>query len=144
VYSSFLAFLWFGFAQLLLAGFAITQVGRWSAEDADGRLEMILSNPVSRTWVLLERAAVLAVGALIIAAASGVAVGVEAHYQAIGVDTRRLAEASVLLVPFAVVFAAVGALLAARVPRATVGILGTYVFVSYLMLQFGPIFNLPG
>ncbi len=144
VYSSFLAFLWFGFAQLLLAGFAITQVARWSAEDSDGRLEMILSNPVSRTQVLLERAAVLAAGALIISAASGVAVGVEAQYQGIGLDTRRLAEASALLIPFTLVFAAVGALLAARIPRATVGILGTYVFVSYLMLQFGPIFKLPG
>jgi ABC-2 type transport system permease protein len=85
----------------------------------------------------------VAVGALIIAAASGVAVGVEAHYEGINVDAGRLAEASALLVPFTLVFAAVGALLAAGIPRATVGILGTYVFVSYLMLQFGPIFNLP-
>ena len=143
VYSSFLAFIWFGFAQLLLAGFAITQVGRWSAEDSDGRLEMILSNPVSRTWVLLERAAVLTVGASVIAAASGVAVGVEAHYQAISVDTRSLAEATALLVPFTLVFGAVGGLLVARIPRGTVGILGVYVFLSYLMLQFGPIFNFP-
>jgi ABC-2 type transport system permease protein len=144
IYSSFLAFIWFGFAQLLLAGFAITQVARWSAEDSDGRLEMILSNPVSRTRVLLERAAVLAVGATVIAAASGLAVGVEAHYQSINLDPRRLAEASALLVPFTLIFGAVGGLLAARVPRGTVGILGVYVFVSYLMLQFGPIFNLPG
>jgi putative exporter of polyketide antibiotics len=144
VYSSFLAFIWFGFAQLLLAGFAIAQVARWSAEDSDGRLEMILSNPVSRTRVLLERAALLAVGASVIAAASGVAVGVEAHYQSIGVDSGRLAEASAVLVPFTLVIGAVGGLLAARIPRGTVGILGVYVFVSYLMLQFGPIFNLPG
>ena len=41
------------------------------------------------------------------------------------------------------VFAAVGALLAARLPRATVGILGVVTFGSYLMLQFGPIFKLP-
>lgn len=144
VYSSFLAFIWFGFAQLLLAGYAITQVGRWSAEDSDGRLEMILSNPVSRTWVLVERAAVLAVGASVIAAASGVAVGVEAHYQSINLDARSLAEATALLVPFTLVFGAVGGLLAARIPRGTVGILGLYVFLSYLMLQFGPIFNFPG
>ena len=144
VYSSFLAFIWFGFAQLLLAGFAITQVGRWSAEDADGRLEMILSNPVSRTWVLLERAAVLAVGASVIAAASGIAVGVEAHYQSISVDTRSLAEASALLVPFTLVFGAVGGLLAARVPRGTVGILGVYVFVSYLDAAVRPDLQLSG
>jgi ABC-2 type transport system permease protein len=143
VYPSFLSFIWFGFAQLLLAGFAIAQVARWSAEDTDGRLELILSNPVSRTKVLLERAAVLALGALIIAAVSGAAVGIESHYQSIDLDARRLAEASLLLVPFALVFGAVGAVLSARLPRATVGILGAFAFASYLMLQFGPIFNLP-
>ncbi|HVS47962.1 MAG TPA: hypothetical protein VHJ99_03565, partial [Candidatus Dormibacteraeota bacterium] len=81
--------------------------------------------------------------ALIIAAVSGAAVGIESHYQSIDLDPRRLAEASLLLVPFALVFGAVGALLAARLPRATVGILGAFAFASYLMLQFGPIFNLP-
>jgi ABC-2 type transport system permease protein len=143
LYPSFLSFIWFGFAQLLLAGFAIAQVARWSAEDTDGRLELILSNPVSRPQVVLERAVVLAFGALIIAAVSGAAVGIESHYQSIDLDARRLAEASLLLVPFTLVFAAIGALLAARFPRATVGILGGFAFVSYLMLQFGPIFNLP-
>jgi len=143
IYQSFLSALWFGVAQLLVAGFAITQVGRWSAEDTDGRLELILSNPVSRTRVVIERALVLALGALIIAAVSGVAVGVESHYQSIDLDAGRLAEASLMLVPVTLVFAAFGALLAARLPRATVGILGTFAFASYLMLQLGPIFKLP-
>jgi ABC-2 type transport system permease protein len=143
VYPSFLSFIWFGFGQLLLAGFAITQVARWSAEDTDGRLELILSNPVSRAQVVIERAVVLAFGALLIAALSGVAVGLESHNEGIDLDSGRLLEASLLLVPFALVFGAVGALLAARLPRATVGILGVFAFASYLMLQFGPIFKLP-
>jgi len=144
VYPSFLSSIWFGFAQLLLAGFAITQVARWSAEDTDGRLELILSNPVSRTQVVIERALVLALGALVIGAVSGVAVGLESHNQSIDLDAGHLAQASLLLVPFTLVFAAVGALLAARLPRATVGIVGVFAFASYLMLQIGPIFKLPG
>ncbi len=143
IYPSFLAFIWFGFAQLLLAGFAITQVAQWAAEDTDGRLDLILSNPVARTQVVVERALVVALGALVIAGGSGVAVGLESHYQSIDVDAGRLAEASLLLVPFTLVFAAVGALLAARLPRATLGILGVFAFASYLMLQLGPIFKLP-
>ena len=143
IYQSFLSSVWFGFGQLLMAGFAITQVGRWSAEDTDGRLELILSTPVSRTRVVIERALVLALGALIIAAASGAASGIESHYQSIDLDGGRLAEASLMLVPVTLVFAAVGALLASRFPRATVGILGTFAFASYLMLQIGPIFKLP-
>lgn len=143
LFSSFLGYIWFGFAQLLMAGFAITQVARWSAEDSDGRLELILSNPVSRVRVVVERVVVLALGALIIAAVSGVAVGVEAHNQGIDLDRGRLAAASLLLVPFTLVFGTVGALLASRIPRATVGLLGALAFASYVLVQLGPIFKLP-
>jgi len=143
IYASFFGYIWFGFAQLLMAGFAITQVARWSAEDSDGRLELILSNPVSRARVVIERLIVLTFGALIIAAVSGVAVGIEAHYQSIQLNSRRLAEASLLLVPFTLVFGTVGALLASRIPRATVGILGAFAFASYLTVELGPIFKLP-
>jgi len=126
-----------------MAGFAITQVARWSAEDSDGRLDLILSNPVSRARIVVERVIVLALGALVIAALSGIAVGVEAHNQGIDLDRGRLAEASLLLVPFTLVFGAVGALLASRIPRATVGLLGALAFASYLLVQLGPIFKLP-
>ena len=143
IYASFLGFIWFGFAQLLMAGFAITQVARWSAEDSDGRLELVLSDPVSRPRVVVERLAVLTLGALVIAAVSGVAVGLEAHSQSIDLNQRRLAEASLMLVPFTLVFGTVGALLASRIPRATVGILGAFAFASYLTVQLGPIFKLP-
>ncbi len=143
IYASFLGFIWFGFAQLLMAGFAITQVARWTAEDSDGRLELVLSNPISRARVVVERLIALALGALIIAAVSGAAVGLESHYQSIDLSSNRLAEASLLFVPFTLVFGTVGALLASRIPRATVGILGVFAFASYLTVQLGPIFKLP-
>jgi ABC-2 type transport system permease protein len=143
IYASFLGFIWFGFAQLLMAGFAITQVARWTAEDSDGRLELVLSSPVSRARVVVERLIALALGALIIAAVSSAAVGLESHYQSIDLSNRRLAEASLLFVPFTLVFGTVGALLASRIPRATVGILGVFAFASYLTVQLGPIFKLP-
>jgi ABC-2 type transport system permease protein len=143
VYTSFLGYIWFGFAQLLMAGFAITHVARWTAEDADGRLDLILSNPVSRTRVVVERVIALTLGALVIAVVSGIAVGVEAHYQGIELDRRRLGEATLLLVPFTLVFGATGALLAAWIPRGAVGVLGAFAFASYLLVQLGPIFKLP-
>ena len=143
IYPSFLGFLWFAFGQLLIAGYAITQVGRWSAEDGDGRLELVLSQPVSRRAVVLERALVLGLGALAIAAAGAVGVALEARSQAIVLDTGRLATASVLLVPFAGFFAAIGSLLAAQVPRATVGLLGGFAFVTYFIDQLAPVFKWP-
>jgi ABC-2 type transport system permease protein len=143
VYSSFLGFVWFNVAQLLMAGFAIAQVARWSSEDTDGRLELILSNPISRVNVVLERAIMLTVGAFFVVAVSGVAVSLEARGQSINIDSTHLVEAVLLLVPFTLVFAAVGAVIAARIPRATVGLLGGFAFASYLIIELGPLFKWP-
>lgn len=143
MYTTFLGFFWLTFAQLLFAAFAIAQVARWSAEDSDGRLEMILSTPRSRTSVVVERAITLTLGAVVVAAISGVAVGFAAHYQAMEVSRERLAEGTLLLVPFALVFAAAGAVLAAWNPRAAVGLLGGLAFASYLVDELGPLFHWP-
>ena len=143
IYPSFLGFIWFGFAQLLIAGYAIAQVARWSAEDTGGRLEAVLSNPISRRGVLIERATVVMIGALVVAAASGVAVGIESHAQSIDLNQGRLISASLLLVPMAMFFAAIGALLVSLLPRATVGLLGGFAFVCYFMVQLAPIFHWP-
>lgn len=142
-YTSILGYFWLTFAQLLFAAFAIAQVARWSAEDSDGRLELILSTPRSRASVVMERAFTLTVGAAIVAAASGVAVAVAAHYESMNVSADRLAEGTSLLVPFALVFAAAGSLLAAWNPRAAVGLLGGLAFASYLVNELGPLFKWP-
>lgn len=143
VYGSFLGFIWLGVAELFFAAYAIASVARWSAEDGDGRLELILANPRSRASVVLERALVLAVGALFIAAFSDLAVAYAAYAEGIYVDRANLTVATLLLVPFALVFAAAGALLASWSPRAAVGLLGGLAFASYLLQQLGPIFKWP-
>jgi ABC-2 type transport system permease protein len=143
LFTSFLGYIWLTFAQLLFAAFAITQVARWSAEDSDGRLELILSTPRSRASIVVERAIALALGAALIAGVSGGAVAVAAHYQAMSVSGERLAEGSLLLVPFALVFSAAGAVLAAWNPRAAVGLLGGLAFASYLVDELGPLFRWP-
>lgn len=143
VYASFLGFTWFNVAQLLFAAFAITQVARWSAEDIDGRLEIVLSQPRSRASVVLERIAVLTTGAIILSTISGVAVFYASRAQGINLDGSRLAAATLMLVPFALVFAAAGSLLASWNPRAAVGLLGGLAFASYLDTEVGAIFKLP-
>lgn len=143
LYGSFLGFVWLGVAELLFATFAIASVARWSAEDGDGRLELILSNPRSRAAVVIERALVLAIGALFVATLSGLAVAYASHADGIDVDRANLALATLLLVPFALVFAAAGALLASWSPRAAVGLTGGLAFASYLLQQIGPLFKWP-
>jgi ABC-2 type transport system permease protein len=143
LFMSFLGYLWLTFAELLFAGFAITQVARWASEDTEGRLELILSTPRSRAAVVLERAFTLTVGTAFIAAVSGVAVAIATHYQGVNVSGLQLAEGTLLLVPFALVFAAAGSVLAAWNPRAAVGLLGGLAFASYLVNELGPVFNWP-
>jgi ABC-2 type transport system permease protein len=143
LYTSFLGYFWLSFAELLFAGFAITQVARWAAEDTEGRLELILSTPRARAAVVVERAFALTVGAALVAAVSGVAAAVATHYEAMNVSGERLAEGTLLLVPFALVFAAAGSVLAAWNPRAAVGLLGGLAFASYLVDELGPLFNWP-
>ena len=143
LYASFLSFTWLAVAELLFAAFAIAAVARWAAEDVDGRLELTLANPMSRAAVVMERALVVLLGAAFVAALSGLAVAYAAHSQGIEVDRAQLAAAMLLLVPFCLVFASIGSLLAAWNPRAAVGVLGGLVFASYLAQQLGPVFRWP-
>ncbi len=143
LYPSFLGYTWFGFAQLLVAGFAITQVARWSAEDVDGRLELMLANPVSRTSVVIERATLLVLATLAIVVPAGFAVYLQAQHDAITLNAWRMVAATVLLVPFTTFFAALGSLLASWVPRAALGVLAGIAFASYLLTQLGPLFRWP-
>src|SRR4029077_11830411 len=99
--------------------------------------------PRSRASVVVERAVALTAGAVIVAAIGGFAVALAAHYQAMDVSRDRLAEGTLLLVPFALVFAAAGAVLAAWNPRAAVGLLGGLAFASYLDNELGPLFRWP-
>ena len=144
LYPGVLGFTWFNVAQLLFAGLAITYVARWAAEDSDGRLELTLSQPVSRTALVLERMGVLVAASLVIAGVSGVTLFVASHQQGIDLNTGRVAVASLMLVPFALVFAGAGALLTAWNPRAAVGLLGAFAFASYLDTELGALFKLPG
>jgi ABC-2 type transport system permease protein len=143
VYPGVLGFTWFNVAQLLFAALAISHVARWAAEDTDGRLEMALSQPVSRAGVVLERMATLVASALVIAAASGVTLYYASHLQGIDLNPGRVAAAALMLVPFTLVFAAAGSLLAAWNPRAAVGLLGAFAFASYLDTELGSIYKLP-
>lgn len=143
VYPAVLGYTWFNVAQLLFAALAITHVARWSAEDVDGRLEMMLSEPYSRAAVVVERMAILVVVGLLVAGVSGATLYFASHSQGIDLNTGRLVAASLMLVPFALVFAAAGSLLAAWNPRAAVAIVGAFAFASYLDTELATIFKLP-
>jgi hypothetical protein len=143
VHTVLLALIWLSFAQALVAILSITTVSRWSSDDSSGVLEMQLAEPLPRWRVLAERATELTVT---ITAASFVAMAVIlalAPAEGIVVDIGKLLIATALLIPFALTFAAVGAVLAGWRPRVAVVVLSTIAAISYLVFELGPLFKWP-
>lgn len=143
VHTVLLALIWLSFAQALVAIYAITSVSRWSVEDSSGVLEMQLAEPLPRWGVLAERAAELTLTASLMSFAAMAVILALAPAEGIAVDVGRLLGATALMVPFALTFAAAGALLAGWRPRVAVVTLSTIAVVSYLVFQLGPLFKWP-
>jgi ABC-2 type transport system permease protein len=142
-YDSFVGAIWLSSVMLILAVFAIVQVQSWSADDAEGRLATILSAPVSRARVVLERLAALLAAAGVVCAAAGIAVYWVARSESIDIDASRLALATALLVTIPFAFGAIGQLLAVWRPRMALVLLSTIAVVSYFIVQFVPLFDWP-
>jgi len=142
-YDSFVGVIWLSTATLLLSVYAITQVASWAADDAEGRLATILSAPVSRARVVLERLATLLVAVALIAAASSVAVYVVAAGQGIPLDRGRVALAAALLLTIPFAFGSIGQLVAVSRPRIAVVALSAVAVFSYFVQQFAPLFQWP-
>jgi len=142
-YDAFVGIIWLSTATLLLSIYAITQVASWSADDAEGRLATMLSAPISRTRVIVERLATLLVAVALIAAASSVAVYVAAARQDIPLDRGRVALAATLLLTIPFAFGSIGQLVAVWRPRIAVVALSAVAVFSYLVQQFAPLFGWP-
>ena len=142
-YDSFVGAIWLSTLMLILAAYAIVQVQSWSADDAEGRLATILSAPVSRSRVVLERLVALLVAVGLICAAAGLAVYWVVTSQSIPLDASRLALATALVVTIPLAFAAIGQLLAVWRPRIALVLLSTIAVVSYFLVQFTPLFGWP-
>jgi putative exporter of polyketide antibiotics len=142
-YDSVVGAIWLTTLMLILSAYAIVQVQQWSADDAEGRLAAVLAAPVSRGRVVLERTAAFLVVMTLICAAAGLAVYVVASGQSLPLDTGKLALASALVITIPFAFSAIGQLLAVWRPRLSVVLLSTVAVLSYLVLQFTPLFQWP-
>jgi ABC-2 type transport system permease protein len=142
-YSDFVGVIWFSTLLLLVSLFIVAQVNGWAADDAEGRLETILSAPVSRTRVVVERLAAVIVAVALIVAASSAAVYLAAGSAGISLPFGRFVFASADVVPVAYAFAGIGHALVGWRPRVAVVALGVVAAVGYLTQQFVPLFGWP-
>jgi ABC-2 type transport system permease protein len=134
---------WFGAIPLLLGVFAITQVSRWTSDETDGRLEMVLSEPIARWRVALEREGALLIATALIAGAGSLVASWVAQLQGIGLGIGPVVLATALLLPFGLTFGSLGAALSGWIPRATVVVLSAYAVTAYFLTQLGPLFKWP-
>src|SRR5262245_48137012 len=141
-YRGFIAAFWFGIAELLLAGFAVHLVSGWAADDTEGILTAVLSMPVHRWAVIVERAAAAVGGPAVVVAGSLAAAGMSASVGTT-LDAAAMFRASWLLVPFALTYAAVGAMASAYFPRAAIGVLGVLAFLSFIVYELAPLLSWP-
>src|SRR4029077_16723657 len=98
----------FLFLPILLMAFAATQANRWSADEEDGLLEIVLSTPQPRLRVLLVRFAALATATIFISVITLFAAPAAAAAYGDSLDYGNLAAASLSMIPLGLLVAALG------------------------------------
>jgi len=129
---------------VIIATFALTLANRWAADEEEGRLELLLSTPQSRSVVILSRFEAVAVALLVVAGLILASVAITAAAVGTSLDTSRLVQAAAGMVPVALVVAAVGYLLAGWLRTTLVtGILTAFLSASLILTLVGPLFKWP-
>ena len=134
----------FLFMPILLMAFAVTQTNRWSADEEDGLLEIVLSTPQPRLRVLLGRFAALATATIFISLVTLIATTVAAAAYGLALDYGNLAAASLSMIPLGLFVAAIGYLFAGWLRAAFDTGLLSFLLVIWFFISFvGPSLKLP-
>ena len=134
---------WLSIAALIVAAYAINQTAHWAADDAEGRLEMEIAQPLPRSAVVAERCVTLMLGALLLAALGSFVTAAVAPSQGVHLDLGRLLLATALLALLALTFGAIGALVIARYPRVAVPVLGGVAVAGFYLPLLAPLLRWP-
>ncbi|HXJ48231.1 MAG TPA: ABC transporter permease subunit, partial [Candidatus Acidoferrum sp.] len=134
----------FFFLPVLLMAFAVTQVNGWSADEQDGRLELVLAAPQSRIAVLLGRFAALTTATIAIAVVTLLACFASAAASGVSLDAGNLAAAILGMIPLSLLVAAIGYLAAGWLATAADTGLLSFMLAAWFFISFiGPELKLP-
>jgi ABC-2 type transport system permease protein len=143
VNAGFLSAMFF-FLPMFLMAFAVTQVSGWSADEQDGRLELVLAAPQSRVTVLLGRFAALATASIAIAVVTLLACFASAAASGLKVDGGNLAAATLGTIPLGLLIAAIGYLASGWLRSAADTGLLSFLLAAWFFISFiGPVLKLP-
>ncbi len=139
--ATILSFL-FVFLPLLLMAFAVTQANRWSADEEEGRLELVLSTPQPRLRVLLGRFAALTTATVIIGVLTLAATALASLATGLQLDGGNLAAATLSIIPLGLLVAAIGYLFSGWLRTAVDTGLLSFLLVIWFFISFvGPDLN---
>ena len=143
VNAGFLSAMFF-FLPLMLMAFAVTQVNRWAADEGDGRLELVLAAPQSRTSVLLGRFAALGTASIAISVITLLVSFEVAALAGLNLDSANLAAATLGMIPLGLLIAALGYLASGWLRTAADTGLLSFVLAAWFFISFiGPELKLP-
>jgi ABC-2 type transport system permease protein len=135
-----LTFLFFVFAISL---FCCSQLAAMREDEAEGRLETLFALPASRTRWLIERLALAALAATLIAVLTGLSAALGARTVGADVSFLRLLGAGFNALPASLLFLGVGALLNAAAPRIGVGAAYAVVTSAFVWELVGALLSAP-
>jgi ABC-2 type transport system permease protein len=129
---------------LFLMAFAVTQVNGWSADEQDGRLELLLAAPQRRLSVLLGRFAALASATVFIGVVTLLASAGAAAAAGLTLDSGNLAAATLGMIPLGLLIAAIGYLASGWLRTAAdTGLLSFLLLIWFFISFIGPELNWP-
>ncbi len=140
--TGYLAFV-FIFFVLAVSLFVCAQIGAARHEEADERLETLLSLPVSRRRWLGGRLVLAAAGATALSLAAGLLAWAGAESGGVSISLPGMLEAGANCLPVALMFLGIAALAYAILPRASAGLSYGLVTVAFLWDLFGSLLSVP-
>lgn len=135
---------YFVFFVLAACLFACSQVLAARREEADGRLETLFAEPFGRSRWLAGRLALTLGGTAAVSLTAGLTAWIAADAQGAGVALSKLLEAAGNCMPLALMFAGLGFLGFAVLPRAAGALAYAMVAVAFVWELFGPLLGAPG
>jgi ABC-2 type transport system permease protein len=134
----------FIFVPLFLMAFVVTQVNSWSADEQNGRLELVLAAPQPRLQVLLGRFAALATATMVISLITLIAAYAAAAATGLQLDLGNLAAATLGMVPLGLLVAGIGYMAAGWLRTAADTGLLSFILAAWFFISFiGPELKFP-
>jgi ABC-2 type transport system permease protein len=134
----------FVFLPLLLMAFAVTQVNHFSADEQDGRLELVLATPQPRLSVLLGRFAALASATIAISVVTLLVCAWVARASGLHLDAGNLTATILGMIPLGLLVAAFGYLASGWLRTAADTGLLSFLLAAWFFISFiGPELKLP-